>query len=169
MKEEKSKQMPRELGDIEPIYVPEQDVDYREEPIKKADVDLNNYVRYVKQFISDQYDQNNRDGLSRGTSITTSISEDDTGPDVPPEVTQIRPLLRYAFKSHISADALREDDLAVKEDEKLEEYVLVKWPKSGSLMDKPFFRECVLISDKLQSIKLGSSSYFVPKKYINKI
>lgn len=45
------------------------------------------------------------------------------------------------------------------------EYTLIKWPESQGLMDKSWFKECILMNDANQFDTIGYAAYFVPKQY----
>jgi hypothetical protein len=46
----------------------------------------------------------------------------------------------------------------------MERYVLVLWPESQHLMEKDWFRECILVPIKYFNDWVGSSAYFVPEE-----
>jgi len=45
----------------------------------------------------------------------------------------------------------------------MDKYILVTWPESQHLMDKPWFNECLLVQDIEGHEEVGSSSYMVPE------
>lgn len=44
----------------------------------------------------------------------------------------------------------------------MNEYILVTWPESQHLMNKPWFNECLLVQDIEGHEEVGSSAYMVP-------
>lgn len=49
----------------------------------------------------------------------------------------------------------------------MNDFVVVQWPESQELMDKPGFEEnCFLINDDNGLNKFGSSAYFVNKQWL---
>ena len=45
----------------------------------------------------------------------------------------------------------------------MNKYILVTWPESQYLMDKPWFNECLLVQDIEGHEEAGSSAYMVPE------
>lgn len=50
-----------------------------------------------------------------------------------------------------------------------DKYILVQWPDSQELMDKPWFNECILAQDLEGHDEVGSSAYFVPENRIKEL
>lgn len=46
----------------------------------------------------------------------------------------------------------------------MEKFVLVTWPDSQNLMEKEWFKECILMNDINHLDDVGSSAYFVPEE-----
>ena len=48
----------------------------------------------------------------------------------------------------------------------MNKYILVEWPESQYLMDKPWFNECLLLNPD-EPNGIGSSCYMVPEHLYN--
>jgi len=51
----------------------------------------------------------------------------------------------------------------------MNKYILVHWPESQYLMDKPWFNECLLVQDIDGHNEVGSSAYMVPENKYNEL
>jgi len=48
-------------------------------------------------------------------------------------------------------------------------YILVTWPDSQELMEKPWFHECIFVQDIQGHVECGSSAYMVPEERYNEL